>query len=216
MSPLFFISRSRSLSPFFSLSFAGLPPTFSFSLSFSCSIFQICGYDNTDTETISAFRFRLYWLFCSALQDAGGYAISCQNNLELYLGCHTSWLSYFTLVCLWCGWTVAQAVGRCMVMWLPNFLGWVDYFIFSPMVFRYNDENFFWSGFYCNQRRHGNVYGAMTFFIYLCVSLYQEFFYLRNCLRKGVCACHNCLNYGKVWTNSVRALLKYFEMKFWE
>ena len=41
MSPLFFISRSRPLSPFFSLSFAGLPPTFSFSLSFSCSIFQI-------------------------------------------------------------------------------------------------------------------------------------------------------------------------------
>ena len=35
MSPLFFISRSRSLSPFISLSFAGLPPTFSFSLSFS-------------------------------------------------------------------------------------------------------------------------------------------------------------------------------------
>ena len=65
----FFISRSKSLSPFFSLSFAGLPPTFFFSLSFSCSIFQICGHDNlsklntldnTDTETISAFRFRLY------------------------------------------------------------------------------------------------------------------------------------------------------------
>ena len=42
-------------------------------LSFSCSIFQICGHDNlsklnssdnTDKETISAFRFRLYWLFC--------------------------------------------------------------------------------------------------------------------------------------------------------
>ena len=41
----FFISRSGSLSPFFSLSFAGQPPTFSFSLSFSCSIFQICGHD---------------------------------------------------------------------------------------------------------------------------------------------------------------------------
>ena len=73
MSPLIFISRSKSLSPFFSLSFAGLPPTFSISLSFSCPIFQICGHDNlsklntldnTDTETISAFRFRLYWLFC--------------------------------------------------------------------------------------------------------------------------------------------------------
>ena len=37
-----FISRSRPLLPFFSLSFAGLPPTFSFSLSLSCSIFQIC------------------------------------------------------------------------------------------------------------------------------------------------------------------------------
>ena len=39
----------------------------------SCSIFQICEHDNlsklntsdnTDRETISAFRFRLYWLFC--------------------------------------------------------------------------------------------------------------------------------------------------------
>ena len=43
---LFFISRSRSLSPSFSLIFAGLPPTFSFSLCFSCSVFQICGHDN--------------------------------------------------------------------------------------------------------------------------------------------------------------------------
>ena len=43
LSHLFSISRSRSLSPFISLS---LPPTFSFSLSFSCSIFQICGHDN--------------------------------------------------------------------------------------------------------------------------------------------------------------------------
>ena len=46
MSPLFFISRSRSLSPFFSLSFADLSPTLSFSLSFSCSMFQICGHDH--------------------------------------------------------------------------------------------------------------------------------------------------------------------------
>ena len=60
-----FISHSRSLSPYFSLSFAGLSPTFSLSLSFSCSIFQICGHDNyselntlenTNTETVSTFR----------------------------------------------------------------------------------------------------------------------------------------------------------------
>ena len=44
--PLFFISRSRSLSHFFSLSFAGLPHTFSFSVTFSRSIFWIWGHDN--------------------------------------------------------------------------------------------------------------------------------------------------------------------------
>ena len=44
---LCFLSLALDLSrPFRSLSFAGLPPTFSFSLSFSCSIFQICGHDN--------------------------------------------------------------------------------------------------------------------------------------------------------------------------
>ena len=102
MFPLFFISRSSSLSLFFSLSFAGLSTTLSLSLSFLFSIFQICGQliDDTDTETISAFHFRLYWP--TALQDADGYAISRPNNLELHLGCHTCWLSYFTVVCLWC------------------------------------------------------------------------------------------------------------------
>ena len=108
MSPLFFISRSRSPSPFFSLSFAGLPPTSSFPMSFSCSIFQICGHDNssnlktldnTDSKKISAFRFRLLIdsLDASALQDAGGYAISRQNYLELHLGCHTCRLSNFQI-----------------------------------------------------------------------------------------------------------------------
>ena len=76
-------------------------------------------------------------LVVCALQDACGHAISRQNNVELHLGCHTCWLSYFTLVCLWCGQVVARAVGRCTVTWLPNFLGWVDYFIFLPMVLRW-------------------------------------------------------------------------------
>ena len=40
------ISRSGSLSLFFSLSFPGLQHTFSFSLCFSCCIFKICGHDN--------------------------------------------------------------------------------------------------------------------------------------------------------------------------
>ena len=47
MYPLFFISRFSSLSlSVFSLSFSGLSPTFSFSLSLSFSIFQICRHGN--------------------------------------------------------------------------------------------------------------------------------------------------------------------------
>ena len=62
-----------------------------------------------DTATISAFVF-IDSLVVSASQDAGSYATSRQNNLELYLGSHTCWLSYFTLVCLWCGRTVGRSV----------------------------------------------------------------------------------------------------------
>ena len=58
MSPLFFISRSRSPSPFFSLSFAGLPPTSTFSLSLRCSIFQICEPDNYCTQHGCRNNFR--------------------------------------------------------------------------------------------------------------------------------------------------------------
>ena len=49
---------------------------------------------------LSVFVFIDSWVV-SASQDAVGYAISRQNNLELHLGCHTCWLSYFTLVRLW-------------------------------------------------------------------------------------------------------------------
>ena len=49
-------------------------------------------------------------LVVPALQDASGYAISHQNNFELYLGYHTCWLSYFTLVWLCCGRTVRRSV----------------------------------------------------------------------------------------------------------
>ena len=57
-------------------------------------------------------------LFFFPLQKSGR---PC-DFLPLHLGSHTCWLSYFILVCLWCGRTVA----RCTVTWLPNFLGWID------------------------------------------------------------------------------------------
>ena len=101
---------------------------FSFSLSFSCSIFQIYGHDNKSKLNTLEIPIKKQFLLSSfvfidpatpsALQDVGGYAISCQNNIQLHLGCHTCWLSYFTLVCLWC----RRTVGR-TVTWLLNFLG---------------------------------------------------------------------------------------------
>ena len=70
---VFYLSALNLCRPFPRWASLACRTTFSFSLSFSCSIFQICGHDNLsklntldnmDTETISTFRFRLYWLFC--------------------------------------------------------------------------------------------------------------------------------------------------------
>ena len=59
------------------------------------------------------FLFSIFFfidsLVVSSSQYTGGYAILCQNKLELHLGCHfCRLLTYFTLVCLWYGRTVAQ------------------------------------------------------------------------------------------------------------
>ena len=100
----FFLSRSRSLSPFLSLSFAGLQPGFLF-----FSVFLLLYIPNLWT----CWTMNLSWILIasvSALQDSDGYAIFRRNNFELHLGCHICWLIYFTLVCLWCGHTVARAV----------------------------------------------------------------------------------------------------------
>ena len=59
----FFLSRSSSLSPFFSLSFAGLSPPFSFSLSFSFSIFEICEHDNLCLTFFRQHGYRNNFLF---------------------------------------------------------------------------------------------------------------------------------------------------------
>ena len=61
--------------------------------------------------TLSFFIF-IDSLVVSTLQDAGGYAISRQNNFEFDLGCHTCWLSYFTFVHLWCGRSGGWAFGH--------------------------------------------------------------------------------------------------------
>ena len=63
-------------------------------------------------------------LVVSALQTEGGYAISRQNNLELHLGCHNCWLSYFTLVwLLLLHWTYGHVIAKISRTGrLPHFL----------------------------------------------------------------------------------------------
>ena len=90
MSPLFF------LSPFFTLNFAGLPPT---SLFLCLSLALYSKFVDMTIYLIQIIRIQKQFplsvfvfidsFVASALQDAGGYAISRQNNLELHLGCHT-------------------------------------------------------------------------------------------------------------------------------
>ena len=70
----------------------------------------------------------------SASKDTGGYAISCQNNLELlyllielfYTGMPVVWMD---------GLSVSRSVGN-TVMWLPKSPWWVDKCIFLGMGLR--------------------------------------------------------------------------------
>ena len=87
------------------------PALYSKFVDMTTNLVKLNTLDNTDTETISAFRFRLYWLFsCLCFTRRGWLCDFPPSNLELHLGCHTCWSSYFTLVCLWYGRTVARSV----------------------------------------------------------------------------------------------------------
>ena len=113
VSLVFYLSCLLSVALFFSLIFAGLSPTFSFFPPFSFSISKFVDITTNISLILETTRIQKQFplsvfvfidsLVVSASQDAGGYAISRQINLELHLGCHTCWLSYFTLVWLWCG-----------------------------------------------------------------------------------------------------------------
>ena len=121
MSP-FFISHFKSLSPFsrwaslacrplslfLCLSLAVYSKFVDMTIYLSLLILQTTRIQKQ--FLLSVFVF-IDSLVVSASQDAGGYAISRQNNLELHLGYHTCWLSYFTLVYLWCRRTVSWAGG---------------------------------------------------------------------------------------------------------
>ena len=107
-------------------------------------------------------------LVVSALQDAAGYGISRQNNLELHLGRHPCWLSYFTLVCLWCG----RKVGRCTVTWLPNVPKWVHLLGYgapptrgAPLLYGWIRERARWAGFPAMVPRSRWLYIGLVLFL---------------------------------------------------
>ena len=83
------------------------------------------------TRIQKQFLLSVFVFIDSLVVSVGGYAIPRQNNLELHFGCYTRWLSYFTLVCLWCGRAVGRSVGRSNVRprdsqmdRLPHFLSY--------------------------------------------------------------------------------------------
>ena len=136
---VFFIaSLFSSLLPFFTLSFAGLSPTFSFlrlslslyskfvDMAINLSLMQ-CALDNTDTETISAFRFHLYWLFS---------CLCFTRRVAMQIPTKTTFgLPYLLIELFFIGMPVVPTNER-TVTWLPKFLGWLDYHIFLGMGLR--------------------------------------------------------------------------------
>ena len=75
-------------------------------------------------------------LFFSLSKSPGGHPISFQINVELHLGCHTYWLSYFILACLWCGRTGGRLLGWTYRHVTTKFLRCIGYQIFLPTVLR--------------------------------------------------------------------------------
>ena len=92
----------RLLSPFLCLSLSLFSKFVAVTINLSLLLWQDGCRNN--------FRFRLYWLFSCLCFPRRGWprAISSQNNLELHLGCHKCWLSYFTFSVILRPWVLVQ------------------------------------------------------------------------------------------------------------
>ena len=115
----FFISCPKFLSPFFSLSFAGLPPTFSFSLTIS---------DNFHFPFSSLLTLLLSLLYKTpvAMRFPGKITSSC-NSVAIPV-------DWVILHCYACG-ADGRSLGRAVYGHvITKFSRRVDYFIFLPMV----------------------------------------------------------------------------------
>ena len=152
LSPVFifaFVFHCRSFSPSGPLAFLILsPPLWSFmffflqhssllfsvthSSSFSVIHVSVNIKNNVEKDTTLLLLFLSY--------RPGGHAISFQIKPWVAFR-----LPYLLIELFYIGnhvvLTDSRAVGRCTVTWLSNFLGWVVYHIFLPMVLRCTRES---------------------------------------------------------------------------
>ena len=88
-----------------------------------------------NTDSISAFPFRLYWLLCSLCFTRRRWLCDFPpKQPRVAFG-----LPYLLIELLDTGMSVVRTdilSGGLSVTWLSNFLRWADYFIYLPMVLR--------------------------------------------------------------------------------
>ena len=124
--PLAFLIFSPPLWIFMFFSLRNLSPLFSITRSSSFSVIHVSvNIKNNAEKDATLLLFLLS-------KSPGGRVISFQIKPWVAFGLPCLLIEFFTLVCLWCG----RSLARCTVTWLSNFLGWVNYHIFLVMGLR--------------------------------------------------------------------------------
>ena len=135
LTPLIFTLLAATISHFFTASMKfscfffqrNSSPWCSFTRSSSFSVIHMSVHIKNNVEKNTTFFF----------SKSPGHS---KLNLELHLGYHTCWLSYFFIVGVPVVRTDGRSGGR-TVTWLPKFLGCIGYQIFSPMVLRARESS---------------------------------------------------------------------------
>ena len=107
--PLAYLIVSQPLCIFMFFFLQNSSPLFLVTCSSSFSVIHVSVNVKNNAETDAT----LLLFFLS--KSLGGHVISFHIKPELRLGCHTCWLSYFTLVYLWSGRTNGRAAGGWVV-----------------------------------------------------------------------------------------------------
>ena len=126
--PLAFLIVSRLLLIFMFSSLQNSSLLFSITRPSSFSVIHVSGNIKNNVEKEATLL--LFFLF----KSPGGHAIFFPNKTLscIWVAIPVDWIFLHWYACGVDG----RSGGRCTVTWLPNFLGWVVYHIFLPMVLR--------------------------------------------------------------------------------